>query len=141
MSSAAPTPSSCTARPAGARSAACPATRARPAASWNRRCSITVSWAPNSPERGEPAVPSFDVVSEVNQHELANAVDQASRELDGRFDFRDSGASFTLAGREILLEAPADFQLKQMLDILKLKLSKRGIDLACLDIQPPEINL
>ena len=86
-------------------------------------------------------MPSFDVVSELNQHELANAVDQASRELDSRFDFRDSGASFMLAGREILLDAPADFQLKQMLEILKLKLSKRGIDLACLDIQPPEINL
>jgi uncharacterized protein YajQ (UPF0234 family) len=86
-------------------------------------------------------MPSFDVVSELNQHELGNAVDQASRELESRFDFRGSGASFSLAGREVLLVAPADFQLKQMLEILKLKLAKRGIDLACLDIQEPEINL
>ena len=62
-------------------------------------------------------------------------------ELASRFDFRDSGASFALEGREVLLEAPAEFQLKQMLDILRLKLSKRGIDLACLDVQPAEVNL
>jgi cyclic-di-GMP-binding protein len=86
-------------------------------------------------------MPSFDVVSELNHHELGNAVDQASRELESRFDFRGCGASFSLAGREVLLVAPADFQLKQMLEILKLKLAKRGIDLACLDIQQPEINL
>ena len=86
-------------------------------------------------------MPSFDVVSELNHHELGNAVDQASRELESRFDFRDSGASFALEGREVLLEAPAEFQLKQMLDILRLKLSKRGIDLACLDVQPAEVNL
>ena len=86
-------------------------------------------------------MPSFDVVSQLNRHELANAVDQASRELASRFDFRDTDASFTLAGREVLLDAPAEFQLKQMLEILKLKLSKRGIDLASLDMQPPEINL
>jgi cyclic-di-GMP-binding protein len=86
-------------------------------------------------------VPSFDVVSEVNHHELGNAVDQASRELDSRFDFRGTDASFTLAGTEVLLDAPADFQLKQMLEILRLKLSKRGIDLQCLEVKDPEINL
>ena len=86
-------------------------------------------------------MPSFDVVSELNHHEVGNAVDQASRELEGRFDFRGTGAQFTLEGNEVTLEAPADFQLRQMLDILKLKLTKRGIDLVCLEIRDPEINL
>ena len=86
-------------------------------------------------------MPSFDVVSELNHHEVGNAVDQASRELEGRFDFRGTGAKFTLEKNEVTLEAPADFQLKQMLDILKLKLTKRGIDLLCLEIRDPEINL
>ena len=86
-------------------------------------------------------MPSFDVVSELDHHELGNAVDQASRELDSRFDFKGSGAKFELAGNEVTLDAPADFQLKQMLEILRLKLAKRGIDLVCLEIKEPEVNL
>jgi len=86
-------------------------------------------------------MPSFDVVSELNHHEVENAVDQASRELDSRFDFKGTDAKFTREGSEVVLEAPADFQLKQMLDILKLKLSKRGIDLVCLEVKEPEVNL
>jgi cyclic-di-GMP-binding protein len=86
-------------------------------------------------------VPSFDVVSELNHHELANAVDQANRELDSRFDFKGTDAKFTLDKNELTLDAPADFQLKQMLEIVKLKLTKRGIDLVCLDIKEPEVNL
>jgi cyclic-di-GMP-binding protein len=86
-------------------------------------------------------MPSFDVVSEVNRHELANAVDQASRELDTRFDFRGTGASFELEGTTVTLKAPADFQLKQMLEILKLKLAKRSIDIECLELKDPEANL
>jgi uncharacterized protein YajQ (UPF0234 family) len=86
-------------------------------------------------------MPSFDVVSELNHHEVENAVDQASRELESRFDFKGTGAKFEREGTEVTLEAPADFQLKQMLDILKLKLTKRGIDLVCLEIKDPEVNL
>ena len=86
-------------------------------------------------------MPSFDVVSELNHHEVGNAVDQASRELESRFDFRGTDAKFTLAGNEVTLEAPADFQLRQMLDILKLKLTRRGIDLVCLEVRDPELNL
>jgi cyclic-di-GMP-binding protein len=86
-------------------------------------------------------VPSFDVVSELDYHELVNAVDQATRELEGRFDFKGTDATFTLDKNELTLGAPADFQLKQMLDIVKLKLTKRGIDLLCLEIKDPEINL
>ena len=86
-------------------------------------------------------MPSFDVVSELNHHEVANAVDQASRELDNRFDFKGTDARFELEGSEVTLDAQADFQLKQMLEILKLKLSKRGIDLVCLEVKDAEVNL
>ena len=86
-------------------------------------------------------MPSFDVVSELNAHEVANAVDQANRELGQRFDFKDTGARFELEGLSVTLHAQADFQLKQMLEILKLRLGKRGIDLKCLEVKDPEITL
>ena len=82
-------------------------------------------------------MPSFDIVSEVNQHEVTPAVDQASREVDQRFDFKGTTAKFELTDAVVALSAQADFQLKQMLEILKLKLSKRGIDVACLKVDEP----
>ena len=63
-------------------------------------------------------MPSFDVVSELDGHELTNAVDQANRVIANRFDFKGTGAKFELNEFVITLEAPADFQLKQMMDIL-----------------------
>ena len=86
-------------------------------------------------------MPSFDVVSAVDAHELANAVDQAKREIATRFDFKGVPASFELKDSVILLTAESDFQLKQMLDILGLKLTKRDIDVACLDVAEPVIAL
>src|ERR1700751_360781 len=86
-------------------------------------------------------MPSFDTVSELNTHEVANAVDQANRELGQRFDFKDTGAVFELEELTIKMRAQVDFQLKQMLDILKLRLSKRGIDLSCLDVKEPHTTL
>jgi hypothetical protein len=86
-------------------------------------------------------MPSFDVVSELNAHELMNAVDQANRELSQRFDFKDTGAVYELVEHTVTMKAQVDFQLKQMLDILKLRLSKRGIDLAYLDLNDPQITL
>ena len=86
-------------------------------------------------------MPSFDVVSEIDTHELTNAVDQAMRELSQRFDFKDSGAAFELEDTTVTMKAPADFQLKQMLEILKLKIAKRGIDIACLEVKDPVVNL
>jgi uncharacterized protein YajQ (UPF0234 family) len=86
-------------------------------------------------------MPSFDTVSELNAHEVANALDQANRELAQRFDFKDTGARFDLKEFTVTLHAQVDFQLKQMLEILKLRLSKRGIDLVCLDIKEPQTNL
>jgi len=85
-------------------------------------------------------MPSFDIVSEVNPHEVANAVDQASREVSQRFDFKGTNSKFDLKEAVVTLTAPADFQLKQMLEILKLKLSKRGIDVACLEIKEPVVT-
>jgi cyclic-di-GMP-binding protein len=86
-------------------------------------------------------MPSFDVVSELNAHEVTNAVDQANRELSQRFDFKDTGAQFELNELVVTLRAQVDFQLKQMLEILKLRLSKRGIDVACLEPKEPTVNL
>jgi uncharacterized protein YajQ (UPF0234 family) len=73
-----------------------------------------------------------------------NAVDQASRELEQRFDFRGSGAEFKRDAKEpfvITLKANAEFQLKQMLEILRLKLAKRGVDVRCLDVQDVDKSL
>jgi cyclic-di-GMP-binding protein len=86
-------------------------------------------------------MPSFDAVSELNAHEVANAVDQANRELAQRFDFKDTGARFELKDFTVTLHAQVDFQLKQMLEILKLRLAKRGVDLACLDLKEPHTSL
>jgi len=86
-------------------------------------------------------MPSFDAVSELNQHEVANAVDQANRELSQRFDFKDTGARFELKELVVTLYAQVDFQLKQMLEIVKLRLSKRGIDLKCLEVKEPQTTL
>jgi uncharacterized protein YajQ (UPF0234 family) len=86
-------------------------------------------------------MPSFDVVSELDAHEVTNAVDQANRELSQRFDFKDSGARYELADFVVTLHAQVDFQLRQMLDILKLRLSKRGVDIACLEVKEPQTTL
>jgi len=86
-------------------------------------------------------MPSFDVVSELNAHEVANAIDQANREVSQRFDFKDTGARVELKEFTVTLHAQVDFQLKQMLEILKLRLSKRGVDLVCLDIKEPQTTL
>jgi cyclic-di-GMP-binding protein len=86
-------------------------------------------------------MPSFDVVSEIDRHELANAVDQANRELAQRFDFKGTEAKFELEETTVTMSAPAEFQLKQMLDILKVRIAKRGIDVQCLEIKDAEVNL
>ena len=86
-------------------------------------------------------MPSFDVVSDFDAHEAANAVDQANREVNTRFDFKGTGSKFELENQLITLTTQSDFQLKQMLDILQQKLSKRGVDIGCLDEQEPEITM
>ena len=78
-------------------------------------------------------MPSFDIVSKVDLHELDNAVDQTNREVTNRFDFKGTNARAELAENIITLIAPAEFQIKQVNDILRIKLSKRGIDVLCLE--------
>ena len=84
-------------------------------------------------------MPSFDVVSEVDQHEVSNAVDQANREVTTRFDFKGTGSRYELEGGVVTLFTQSDFQLKQMSDIFMSKLSKRGVDVGCLDFASPEL--
>ena len=85
-------------------------------------------------------MPSFDIVSELNAHEVANAIDQANREVGTRFDFKGTDAKYELKEFVVTLVAQADFQLKQMMEILKLKLAKRGVDVACMKIDEPVIT-
>ena len=87
-------------------------------------------------------MPSFDVVSEVDKHELTNAVDQANRELTTRFDFKGVDAKFVLEEEKLIkLSAPSDFQITQMADILKQRLGARKIDFRCLEFGDIETNL
>jgi uncharacterized protein YajQ (UPF0234 family) len=89
-------------------------------------------------------MPSFDTVSELDGHEVTNAIDQANRELEQRFDFRGTGATYSREAKEpfvITLKGQAEFQLKQMLDILRLRLSKRGIDVNCMEVKDVDTNL
>jgi uncharacterized protein YajQ (UPF0234 family) len=86
-------------------------------------------------------MPSFDVISEVDKHELTNAVDQANRELATRFDFKGTEATYTLDDYTITQAAPSEFQLQQMLDILRGRLVARKIDIRALDVAEPETNL
>ena len=78
-------------------------------------------------------MPTFDVVSEVDSHELMNAVDQINREVSTRFDFKGSDAKVVLKDAVMNFEAVSSFQLTQMRDIMVNKFSKRGIDTNCLD--------
>lgn len=78
-------------------------------------------------------MPSFDIVSEIDQHELDNAVDQTNREVANRFDFKGTDSRVEQPDGKLLLIAPTEFQVRQMTDILQGKMSKRSIDLRCLD--------
>jgi uncharacterized protein YajQ (UPF0234 family) len=78
-------------------------------------------------------MPSFDIVSEVDMHELNNALDQSNREVGTRFDFKGIDASFELNNdSDINVSAEADFQIQQMMEMLRSKMVKRGIDIKSL---------
>lgn len=85
-------------------------------------------------------MPSFDVVSELDMHEVTNAVDQANRELQSRYDFKGVKAVYELSGEVVTLEAEVDFQLQQMLEMLKAKLTGRKIDIKCMEIKDPDLG-
>jgi len=83
-------------------------------------------------------MPSFDVVSEVDMHEIANAVDQTNREVATRFDFKGSDAKVEMVEGGLSLEGENEFQLDQMMSILETKLAKRKVDINALD--PGEVQ-
>jgi len=85
-------------------------------------------------------MPSFDAVSELDMHEVSNAVDQASREVATRFDFKGTDSKFERQEAVVTLRSESEFQLGQMLDILRGKLNRRGIDIACLKIEKAEMT-
>jgi uncharacterized protein YajQ (UPF0234 family) len=84
-------------------------------------------------------MPSFDIVSEFDMHELTNAVDQANREVGQRFDFKGVDAKFELKENVVTLHAQVEFQLDQMLELLKSKLVKRKIDVSALKVEDIEL--
>ena len=85
-------------------------------------------------------MPTMDIVSEIDAHELVNSVDQANREISTRFDFKGSDARVEQQENQLTLIATSEFQVEQMLDVLHKKLVKRGIRLDSLDAKPVEIS-
>jgi len=83
---------------------------------------------------------SFDIKSELDHHEVTNAVDQANRVLQNRFDFKGTGAEFTMSDKEINLSAKEEFQIHQMAPVLNESLAKRGIDLKSLKPGDVEVS-
>ena len=84
---------------------------------------------------------SFDVVSEVDLNEVANAVNQATREVETRFDFKGKNAKFELEASQVTMRAPDEFQLNQMFDILTSKLASRRVNVRCLARDPVQTNV
>jgi uncharacterized protein YajQ (UPF0234 family) len=86
-------------------------------------------------------MPSFDIVSEVDKHEMTNAVDQAKRDLENRYDLRGTNSSFELEGFVVSMTAPSEFNLEQMTEMLHKRLAGRHIDLRALEAGDVETNL
>jgi uncharacterized protein YajQ (UPF0234 family) len=86
-------------------------------------------------------MPSFDIVSEVDLHEVTNAVDQANREVSTRFDLKGTNARLELSKDQITIIAPTDFQLKQLNDILNNKIAKRQVDIRAFNFKEINTNL
>tara|TARA_Y100000590_G_scaffold92544_1_gene104618 strand:- start:4757 stop:5239 length:483 start_codon:yes stop_codon:yes gene_type:complete len=85
-------------------------------------------------------MPSFDIKSELDSHEVTNGVDQSNRVIENRFDFKGTSARFDLNEGKVSISSQEEYQLHQMLPILKESFSKRGIDLKCLEPQSIEIS-
>tara|TARA_Y100001970_G_C13988408_1_gene726887 strand:+ start:197 stop:679 length:483 start_codon:yes stop_codon:yes gene_type:complete len=85
-------------------------------------------------------MPSFDIKSEIDKHELTNAIDQANRVLKNRFDFKDANAEFSLNDNSILLTAKEDFHIKQMTGVLQEAVTKRNIDIRIMKPEKIEIS-
>ena len=85
-------------------------------------------------------MPSLDIQSEIDSHELLNAIDQANRVISNRYDFKGTDSKFLLDNEEITLNSQEEFQINQMMPILKESLVKRSIDVKSLDPQKIEIS-
>jgi len=83
-------------------------------------------------------MPSFDIISEFDKHELTNAVDQANKEVSTRFDFKGTDSSFELNDDKVIMISQSTFQLQQMFSVICSKLTKRGIDIACMETADPK---
>jgi len=83
-------------------------------------------------------MPSFDIVSEFDKHEISNAIDQANKEVGTRFDFKGTDSKFELTEDKLVMISESNFQLQQMFSIVCAKLSRRGIDIACMDVGTPK---
>lgn len=83
-------------------------------------------------------MPSFDIISEFDKHELRNAVDQANKEVGTRFDFKGTDSSFELNDDKLSMISQSAFQLQQMFSIVCSKLTRRGIDIACMEVGDPK---
>ncbi|WP_295623565.1 YajQ family cyclic di-GMP-binding protein [uncultured Nitrosomonas sp.] len=81
-------------------------------------------------------MPTFDIVSEVDKQEVRNAVEQVNKEVSARFDFKGSDARVEQADYQLTIFADDEFKLEQVLDILRIKLTKRNVDVRCLDKNP-----
>ena len=79
-------------------------------------------------------MPSFDIISEFDPHEVKNAIDQASKEVGTRFDFKGTDSSFELTENKVIMISESTFQLQQMFSIVCAKLSRRGVDIACMEV-------
>jgi uncharacterized protein YajQ (UPF0234 family) len=79
-------------------------------------------------------MPSFDIISEFDKHEVKNAIDQADKEISTRFDFKGTESSVELTDDKVIMISESTFQLQQMFSVICSKLSRRGIDIACMDV-------
>ncbi|GGB83408.1 UPF0234 protein [Marinobacterium zhoushanense] len=85
-------------------------------------------------------MPSFDIVSELDMHEVTNAVDQANREIQQRYDFKGVKADFAMQDDTVTLTAEVDFQLQQMLEVIRGTLTKRKVDIKCMEVMDPDVS-
>ena len=83
---------------------------------------------------------SFDVVSKIDRMELDNAINQAIREIDTRFDYKNTGAKIELSGEKIAIEADTEERAKAALEVVKEKMIKRGVSLKHLDAGEPQLS-
>ncbi|MFA5984722.1 MAG: YajQ family cyclic di-GMP-binding protein [Methylococcaceae bacterium] len=85
-------------------------------------------------------MPTFDIVSEFDKHEISNAIDQANKEVATRFDFKGTDSSFELNDSKLIMLSQSTFQLQQMFSVVCSKLTRRGVDIACMEVGDPKAS-